>query len=90
MFTRRDYMRDRGKGQGVRFYGIFNERQRGRGKWTLRLSRFHAMVASDDCSGGRSRSFQLSRAEWRLNWHCLYDRLRCPLGDCSSLSIGYI
>lgn len=36
------------------------------------------MVAPDDCSVGGG-SFQLSRAEWRLNWHCLYDRLRCPL-----------
>ena len=63
-------------------YDVCNGRQWDRGKWTLRLSRFHAMVAPDyyyyyyPVGGG---SFQLSRAEWRLNWHCLYDRLRCLL-----------
>lgn len=37
------------------------------------------MVAPDDYYSVGGGSFQLSRAEWRLNWHCLYDRLRCLL-----------
>lgn len=60
-------------------YDVCNGRQWDRGKWTLRLSRFHAMVAPDDYYSVGGGSFQLSRAEWRLNWHCLYDRLRCLL-----------
>lgn len=67
---------------GVLVFGLYdvcNGRQWDRGKWTLRLSRFHAMVAPDDYYSVGGGSFQLSRAEWRLNWHCLYDRLRCLL-----------
>lgn len=60
-------------------YDVCNGRQWDRGKWTLRLSRFHAMVAPDDYYSVGGGSFQLSRAEWRLNWHCLYDHLRCLL-----------